>query len=454
MATWTRSGKWPRMRRCLGVAGLSVWLAGACATALPAPVAGAASAATSAWAKLTPSASPSPRFGAAMAYDPGTGQTVLFGGLANDPFHPKGYLNDTWAWKGKTWTWQFPATSPPGRALASMAYDPATGQLLLFGGFGFGGVAGPDSNDTWDWNGRTWTRLNPGTSPQARYGASMAYDPSTGQMVLFGGLDNNSNTDILDDTWTWNGSTWTQLSPTTSPSARFYASMAYDPGSSQLVLFGGDNASGQVGDTWTWNGNTWRQSSPATSPPARSEASMVYDPSVGQLVLFGGQLTSTYGNDTWTWNGSTWTQQRSATNPSARKDAPMVFDGGTGQLVLFGGVNATGNLGDTWSWNGFLTTTNVLIPWTGANQSANRYLDAGAPAGVTKVQYELSRGPDHYTDKVISGSWPTNDGWIGGWNTTSVPNGRYVLQSVASYADGVSDTSAGIIVTVNNQSQG
>ena len=54
------------------------------------------------------------------------------------------------------------------------------------------------------------------------------------------------------------------------------------------------------------------------------------------------------------------------------------------------------------------------------------------------------------SDQVISGSTPTYYGWIGGWNTTSVPNGSYVLQSVASYAGGVTGTSAGIIITVNN----
>ena len=41
----------------------------------------------------------------------------------------------------------------------------------------------------------------------------MAYDPGTGQLVLFGGDD-------FADTWTWNGSDWTELTPSTSPLAR------------------------------------------------------------------------------------------------------------------------------------------------------------------------------------------------------------------------------------------
>ena len=79
-------------------------------------------------------------------------------------------------------------------------------------------------------------------SPPARDFASMAYDSGTGQLVLFGGEDSSGG--FLNDTWTWNGATWTQQSPTTSPPARDAASMAYDPGTGQLVLFGGRSAVG------------------------------------------------------------------------------------------------------------------------------------------------------------------------------------------------------------------
>src|ERR1019366_8461497 len=82
--------------------------------------------------------------------------------------------------------------------------------------------------------------------------------------------------------------TWTELSPLTSPPARWFASMAYDPSTGQLVLFGGSDGSGELADTWTWNGSTWAEQLPSTSPPARQGASMAFDPASGQLVLFGG----------------------------------------------------------------------------------------------------------------------------------------------------------------------
>ncbi len=82
----------------------------------------------------------------------------------------------------------------------------------------------------------TWTELSPATSPPIREGASMAYDAAGVNLVLFGGFNGTS---LLGDTWTWNGTTWTKASPATSPTPRSYASMAYDLGTSQLVLFGG-----------------------------------------------------------------------------------------------------------------------------------------------------------------------------------------------------------------------
>ncbi len=51
---------------------------------------------------------------------------------------------------------------------------------------------------------------------------------------------------------------------------------------------------------------------------------------------------------------------------------------------------------------------------------------------------------------MIATATPTIYGWLATWNTTTVPNGTYSLQSVASYAGGVSAASASITITVTN----
>ncbi len=215
--------------------------------------------------ELSPASSPPARAGARLAFDPATGQIILFGG---DGY--SGPFGDTWAWNGTDWSQLAPASSPPARDYASMAFDAVTGQVLLFGGYSV--------RDTWAWDDGTWTELNPAASPPTRDAASLAFDPATGQLLLFGGNSNG----LVADTWVFgfahavNG--WTQLSPASSPPALDYSSMAFDPATGQLILFGGDSHSGFLGDTWAWTGGTWTQLNPASSPPARIGASMAFDP--------------------------------------------------------------------------------------------------------------------------------------------------------------------------------
>jgi uncharacterized repeat protein (TIGR01451 family) len=175
----------------------------------------------------------------------------------------------------------------------------------------------------------------------------MAYDPATGNMVLFGGGGDSA---VLGDTWTWDGTTWTQQTPATSPPVRSNATMAYDPATGNMVLFGGAGNSGFLGDTWTWDGTTWTQLSPVTSPPGRDGATIDYDPATGNMVLFGGAGNSGYLNDTWSWDGTTWTEQSPVTSPPGRASATMAYDPATGNIVLFGGYGGFSNLGDTWTY--------------------------------------------------------------------------------------------------------
>ena len=117
---------------------------------------------------------------------------------------------------------------------------------------------------------------------------------------------------------------------------------------------------------------------------------------------------------------------------------------------------ATDNVAETTTSSPFTVTvdnpaptTRVFIPSNGATQSGKTaLLDASASAGVTSVKYELTGGT--LTDQVVATATPTYYGWLGQWNTTTVPNGTYTLQSVAAYSDGVTGTSSGVTVTVAN----
>ncbi len=154
----------------------------------------------------------------------------------------------TWTWNGRisTWTQQHPANSPSTRR-APIAYDGATGTVVLFSGVsGDNGAIAIDAA-TWVWNGANWLHLSPLTAPAPRAMASMAYDASLHKVVLFGGTSFVN----FDDTWTWDGTTWT-LSPTTGPGDRFAAGLAYDPVAPGEVLFGGAGNFGAQNDTWVF----------------------------------------------------------------------------------------------------------------------------------------------------------------------------------------------------------
>jgi hypothetical protein len=68
-----------------------------------------------------------------------------------------------------------------------------------------------------------------------------------------------------------------------------------------VVLFGGQG-NATYNDTWTWNGTTWTLQMPSVAPPIRLQLAIAYDGGHGQVVIFGGNNYFQYtNNDTWVW---------------------------------------------------------------------------------------------------------------------------------------------------------
>lgn len=236
-----------------------------------------------------------------------------------------------------SWTELEPSASPPARVQAAIANALAQGGLVLFGGWD-----GSDSSsalaDTWVWNGATWQEANLATSPSARWGAAMSYDSNSNDVFLFGGQDASG---YLADMWNWNGSTWTELTPTASPPVRAGASMfagTNSSGTTGTVIFGGYNGSDYLADTWYYNGTTWTELAPTSAPAARSLASAAPAFETGAALLFGGQQSSTEAlQDTWYFYNGEWAELLPTSVPSARWGAAMDLNDETNQVTLFGG---------------------------------------------------------------------------------------------------------------------
>jgi hypothetical protein len=250
-----------------------------------------------------------------------------------------------------------------------MAYDPVSQRVVLFGGSRDPGTA---LDDTWAWDGATWTQ-GQGVRPPARAGHGLAYDPQRGRLILFGGVPAPGGHAALGDTWEYLGlaAGWQQLS-VAGPSPRSQVAMATAPignigGQTEegVLLFGGLSSGGQIlGDTWVWRGASaaWVPltgiTAPCGAPPDPVDLSPrcrmggalaeVKWPAAGSgALLIGGQTgvsslgSALYDDMVWNWDGTSWSQAPIEFPPTAllRSQHRLVnaADGGGVQLLLTGG---------------------------------------------------------------------------------------------------------------------
>jgi outer membrane protein assembly factor BamB len=112
----------------------------------------------------------------------------------------------------------------------------------------------------------------------------------------------------------------------------------------------------------------------------------------------------------------------------------------TGSAYSMGGVNITVSNPPT---------TSVLIPSNGATLTGSSLLDASA-SNATSVEFRLFGGSFGFNAPVICTATPTYYGWLCSWNTTTVPNGSYVLLSEAFNSTGSAYSMGGVNITVSN----
>jgi len=204
------------------------------------------------------------------------GVVIAFGGYNGGLI-----LGGTHAWDGSSWTVRQPAQAPSARYSHMMVTDTGRDRIVLFGGSCGSGCA---RDDTWEYDGVNWTQLAPSLRPTGRFSAGMAFDAARNHTVLFGGRTLASR---VNDTWTWDGSTWTGHG-TGGPSPRSTPVMDYDPARERIVLFGGFTGI-YAADTWEHDGVAWAQRSATGAPPGRGFAAMAFFNPSGQTILVGGE---------------------------------------------------------------------------------------------------------------------------------------------------------------------
>lgn len=281
-----------------------------------------------------------------MVYDSIRKEIVLFGGGATVPY------DYTFTFSDLLWIQKYTNTHPTIRFSPMMTENPNRSVIFLFGGLGPIGSSN-FLNDAWEWNGSKWSKINTTNSPSKRADAVIGYCQADEKIYLFGGCNGSNCSTQLNDTWEYDSATsiWTQLTLDPSPSPRSGAAFFYDSTENVFILFGGvTNASPLqlTNESWSFDCNAWLLLDPNNSPPAMAYAGAAYDSLKQKALIFSGFDGAQELDDTWLWDGATWTNLPTSNSPPARQETGMAFNTSEDLFVLFGGKSQENFFGDTW----------------------------------------------------------------------------------------------------------
>jgi hypothetical protein len=239
---------------------------------------------------------PPARFGHNAAYDAATGRMLVFGGQAG------GFFNDVWAYVPSTGSWRqviAGGTGPTARYGAASAPDPS-GRFFVSHGFTDSGRF----DDTWTFGGpmgEAWSDVSPATGrPIERCLTRGVWDLNTGRFLMFGGQTDSAP--FLGDTWQWVDAGWSEIVADNTPSARNLYSMVFDGERGRALLCGGRAEDGPKNDVWVFESaaNAWLPLvTSGEAPSPRSGHDAVWLPGRRAMLLFGGEDASGELSDLW-----------------------------------------------------------------------------------------------------------------------------------------------------------
>ncbi len=232
---------------------------------------------------------------------------------------------ETWAYDPAAGTWEQrnPAGAPSRRCGHRMVYDARAGKVILFGGFKCTGISDPLMNDTWayDYQSDTWEEMSPQVSPPVRIYHGMVYQPDAGVTLVWGGRQEEG----VEDTGVWAydymANTWTDRQPDGGPPKPYaYPALVYDPVSGKVIMFGGLELTSVfdgrlVDESWSYDyeDNSWVAIESDERPPGRSMHAMAFSLAAGRAILLGGETYKAYSgklaDDMWSFDPATnqWT---------------------------------------------------------------------------------------------------------------------------------------------------
>ncbi|MEM7201327.1 MAG: kelch repeat-containing protein [Planctomycetota bacterium] len=215
------------------------------------------------------------------AYDVARDRFVVVVGLATP---------ETWEWDGSTWTSR---SSPELGSVAfqSLVYHSGRGSVLA--------VQGGTSSAVREWTGSGWVSLPSSGPASMRFPPAVAYDSDRDRLVVLG-------TSLFE----WDGTQWQTGAGAPfiySPYYPYYGSstndkLVYDPDRRVLIAVVGLYLPyGGIQQTWEWDGTSWTQQ-PIGGPNAAAGYEIAYDPVDHSVLQVGGAPDPSGRHDSTLWS--------------------------------------------------------------------------------------------------------------------------------------------------------
>ena len=305
------------------------------------------------WESLEPLGTPPPPLrGASAAYDAKARRMIVFGTEDEYTCDPQRVwsltLDGPPAWSEIT-----PGSGGPGGSVGAFAvYDSKRQRVVLMGGSGL--CTAPHAVWTLSLTGSpAWGSITPaGTAPTgARFGAAAIYDPPRDRVVFFGGGSGFYGSGGRRDLWAIefkNSPQWVLLSNSPVYGAGVVgASAAYDPGEGRMLIHGG-LADASEGGATTGQFLAYQLRAPqgwvplAHSPdsPRRHGHSMAFDPIERRLFVHGGNWGrgAATGTAMYSFQTGNWSATAQPAFPGRPRFASRLsFDSRRERMIITGG---------------------------------------------------------------------------------------------------------------------
>lgn len=309
-----------------------------------------------------------------------------------------GDRGETWTWlPGRDSSWRVlkPPCSPPPRWAntfrPAMAYDEWRGVVVLFGG--------RDRNDTWTFDGQTWSPAasgviatpSPSAEPSPGTGWSQLPDLATGRidhtatlladgrvLVVGGGLESETDSQASAEIFDPKTGRWSSATSMASPRQRHTATLLPD---GKVLVVGGLGPGRATAELYDPSTDSW--SSAGTLVQARANHQAVLLPDGTVLVLGGRQPGRPLADaETFQPKTRTWT----AVAPlSVARDRPVAVLLRNGKVLVTGGVTTDvgGSLDAAVLFGNPLASTELYDP-------AIRAWSPGAPMATGRVGHAMA----------------------------------------------------------------